>query len=154
MRSLFILLMAVLALNAAEKNHPVTQKAVFDCTSGDMRYVAGRIKLIGGTAADIAKLGQTPKFVLTVHSGCVPLMVSHPEDYMEEGDAELVSKAQLMLQDAMGKYDIEVRVCEIAMEAWGIGREELLTWAKTTPNSFVDTISLQNEGYALMLFGK
>lgn len=144
----------VLLLTMLNADKSVNAKAVFDCTSGDMRYVAGRIKLIGATAGDIAKLGQTPKFVLTVHSGCVPLMVSHPEDYMEEGGAELVSKAQLMLQDAMGKYDIEVRVCEIAMEAWGIGREELLTWAKTTPNSFVDTIALQNEGYALMLFGK
>ncbi|RLA71962.1 MAG: hypothetical protein DRG24_04155 [Epsilonproteobacteria bacterium] len=71
MRGLFLSLILLASPLFAQSD---IQKAVFDCASGDMKFVASRIWLIEQTAKELTSKKIPYQFVLTVHSACTPLV--------------------------------------------------------------------------------
>ena len=47
---------------------------------------------------------------------------------------------------------VGIIVCAISLHANAIDKTEVLPFIQISKNSFIDTIGLQNQGYALMTF--
>ena len=126
-------------------------KAVFDCSAKDLSYIASRLRLIERTAENFKSEGEGSDFVLTIHSSCTPI-VSNDAVILSSGTQQnLLKIIQKQLTSLMDKQKVDVRVCEIALEAHGIEKDEIMFGVHTTKNSFMDVIRLQNSGYALFM---
>jgi intracellular sulfur oxidation DsrE/DsrF family protein len=148
MKKLLVLFVMFTSLISAQEENSL-RKAVFDCSAKDLSYIASRLRLIERTSQDFSKLNEQSDFVLTVHSHCTPIVSKDAAFLSAESDAKLVANIHKQLKKLMLDYNVKVRACEIALEAFGIEKEDLVEGVKTTPNSFMDVIRLQNKGYAL-----
>lgn len=133
----------------AEEIAPTVNKAVFDCSAKDLSFIASRLHLIERTSKDFSELKQKSDFVLTVHSHCTPIVSKDAAFLSADSDAKLISNIHKQLTKLINEYNVEVRACEIALNAFAIEKDDLLEGIETTPNSFIDVIQLQNRGYAL-----
>lgn len=140
MKSLLISLILLISPLFA---HSDTQKAVFDCASDDMRYVGSRIWLIEQSAKELKEKKIPYQFVLTVHSGCTPLMDN-------ESGEETIEMIQKRLKVLVDTYDLKIEACGIALERFGYDTEDLLPYVSTVRNSITRVIELQNSGYAFI----
>ena len=127
-------------------------KAVFDCSSNNFNFLQSRIALIEKTASMIQKKGDTANFVLLIHSGCTPIAAMIADSMVKPKEAEYVSNIQSKLQLLHNKYKVDIRLCELAMNNAEMEKDEVLDFITFTPNSFIDAISLQNKGFAMMSF--
>lgn len=144
---LLVLFLAFSTSYAADKT--VTNKAVFDCAAKDLNYINSRLQLMERTHLDFAELNQKSDFILTIHSHCTPIVSSNAEFFYTESDTKTIASIQKQLKKLQLSYNVEIRVCEIALNHFGILKSDLLDKVKTTKNSFMDVIQLQNQGYAL-----
>ena len=140
MRDLFLSLILLASPLFAQSD---TQKAVFDCASGDMKFVASRMWLIEQSAKELTSKKIPYQFVLTVHSGCTPLMD-------KESGEEAIETIQKRLHKLNHTYNVKVEACGIALERFGYGAEDLLPYVSTVQNSITRVIELQNSGYAFI----
>jgi len=127
-------------------------KAVFDCSSDDASYIKSRMWLVGKTMDMIEKKGDRADFVITLHGGCVPMVSKEYKDIVDDEDVEAIGKAQERLRRLATEKKVKVVVCAMSLNANAIETKEVLPFVKISPNSFIDTIGYQNEGYALMTF--
>ncbi|MDA3909299.1 MAG: DsrE family protein [Sulfurimonas sp.] len=127
-------------------------KAVFDCSSGDARYIKTRMWLIGQTMTMIEKRGDKATFAITLHGSCVPMVSKTYEDIVDDTDMPDIQKAQDYLIHLAKKRDVKVVACAMSLKSKAIEKEDVLDFVKISPNSFIDTIGYQNDGYALMTF--
>jgi intracellular sulfur oxidation DsrE/DsrF family protein len=127
-------------------------KAVIDCTSADARYMLTRMMLIEQTAKMIKAEGEIPEFVVIMRGGATPFIAKDPAPYTDDKDLVIVQKLQGVLKTLFETYRADIYGCEIAMEKFDVKKKELLPFVKTTPNSFMDIIRLQNRGYGLLSF--
>ena len=142
----FIFSIVVAALNAQE------YKAVFNCNSNDMQYIASRMVLVERTMDMIEKNGGTSKFVITIHGGCAPIVSkNYDEIILDEKDLASVDLSQKQLVK-LANRGIEIVVCAMSLNANTIDESNVIPSVKISPNSFIETISYQNNGYALMVF--
>lgn len=146
MRYLFFLLYIFVVLAQAKE-----YKAVFDCSSKDMNFVASRMILIERTLDMIENNSDTAKFAITVHGGCAPIVSKNYDELVNDEDLEYVKRSQEQLLKLM-KRDVEVTVCAISLNANTIPKEDVISSVNISQNSFIDTIGYQNAGYALMIF--
>ncbi|MBU0721192.1 DsrE family protein [bacterium] len=137
-----IILMMTLLITFASAQDTM-QKAVFDCSSGDMGFVHSRIWLIQESAKEFTKDKTPYDFVLTIHSGCTEIadMTS---------DNGMVIKIQNRLKNLAYEHKVKIEVCEIALKNLGYEKEEILPYIDVVPNSITRVIKLQNKGYALI----
>lgn len=140
MRSLFISLVLLISPLFAQSD---TQKAVFDCSSGDMKFVGSRMWLIEQSAKELVEKKIPYEFVLTVHSGCTPLI----DQESGEETIEMIQKRLKVLHDT---YGLKIEACGIALERFGYEDEDLLPYVSTVRNSITRVIELQNNGYAFI----
>ena len=147
MKSLFLLLFVFLSLVQARE-----YKAVFDCSSGDASYVKSRMWLIGKTIDMMQSKGDTADVVLTLHGSCVPMISEDYELIVPDEDLENIKKAQDFLTKLAKEKNVKVIACQMSLNANAIDQKSVLPFVKITPNSFIDTIGYQNDGYALMTF--
>ncbi len=140
MRSLFISLVLLISPVFAQSD---TQKAVFDCSSGDMKFVGSRMWLIEQSAKELTEKKIPYEFVLTVHSGCTPLM----DQESGEETIEMIQKRLKVLHDT---YGLKIEACGIALERFGYEDDDLLPYVSTVKNSITRVIELQNNGYAFI----
>ncbi|MCD6257994.1 MAG: DsrE family protein [Helicobacteraceae bacterium] len=145
---LLILVLLTLSSFASEAT-PKINKAVFDCSAKELSFIASRLRLIERTSQDFSTLKQKSDFVLTVHSHCTPIVSRDAAFLSPDKDAKLIANIHKQLKKLILEYNVEVRACEIALEAFGIEKEDLIEGVKTTSNSIMDVIQLQNDGYAL-----
>ncbi|WP_455757219.1 DsrE family protein [Sulfurimonas sp.] len=147
MKNIFLLLFILFtALQAKE------YKAVFDCSSSDAGYIKSRMWLINKTMNMIEDSGDKANFVITLHGGCVAMVVKDYDMIVDEKDLSSIAQAQKQLTHLIKDRDVDVTVCAMSLAANAIDKEDVLEFIKISPNSFVDTIGYQNDGYALMSF--
>ncbi|MBE0513695.1 DsrE family protein [Sulfurimonas sp.] len=142
----FILSVIITALQAQE------YKAVFNCNANDMQYIASRMVLVERTMDMIEKNGDIPKFAITIHGGCAPIVSkNYDEIVLDEKDLGSIELSQKQLIK-LAKRGVEIVVCAMSLNANTIQKEDVIPSVKISPNSFLETISYQNNGYALMVF--
>ena len=127
-------------------------KAVFDCSSDDARFILSRINLIEMTMRMIEKRGDKAKFALTLHGGCVPMVSKEYGEVVYDEDQPYIKKAQETITRLSKKKDVEIVACAMSLEHNGLEQADVLPFVRISPNSFIDTIGYQNNGYALMTF--
>ena len=146
MRLLLFTLMAVVSLQAD------VYKAVYDLSTSEMRYLHNRVQLIQKTAEMVRKNGDTPVFVITIHSGATPILAKMPDMYAKEQDVPVIYGIHETLQKLHDDFDVRVLGCDLATAAYGMEPDELLPFVERTRNSIIDLIKLQNDGYAAVYF--
>lgn len=146
MKHIFFILSIIVTLYAQE------YKAVFNCNSKDMQYVASRMILVERTMDMIEKNGDTPKFAITIHGSCAPIVSkNYDEIVLDEKDLASIDSSQKQLIK-LAKRGVEIVVCAMSLNANTIDENDVIPSVKISPNSFIETISYQNNGYALMVF--
>lgn len=133
----FILLFATLAS---------AEKAVFDCASGDMNFVQSRMGLIERTAKDFKKNNTEYEFILTVHGGCT-LIVDKDHD-----DEKQMIAIQKKLKTLKEEHNVKIEACGIALNKFGLKKDDILSSVDIVENSITRVITLQNQGYAFVPF--
>lgn len=146
MRYLSIVLILLSTLQARE------YKAVFDCSSDDARFILGRMNLIEKTMLMIQKRGDKTKFALTLHGGCVPMVSREYAEVIYDEDQPYIQKAQETIARLSKRKGFEVVACAMSLENNGLEQKDVLPFVRISPNSFIDTIGYQNDGYGLMTF--
>lgn len=124
-------------------------KAVFDCAASDPRYIVSRMLLIEKTKAQIEAKGDTARFAITIHGGCVKAVSENADYLVEEDEVIFMEKTQESLA-RLQKSGVDVVACAIALAGNAIDKEDVLPFVRITENSYIDTIGYQNRGYALM----
>ena len=127
-------------------------KVVYDCSSADARYIKSRMWLIGKTMDMITEQGDTNKVVLTLHGGCVAMISQDYDMIVPDEDVETIEKAQEYLKSLSKRKNVKIIVCSMSLSANAIEKKDVLPFINISKNSFIDTISYQNKGYALMTF--
>ena len=127
-------------------------KAVFDCSSGDAQYIKTRMWLVDKTMTMIEKRGDKATFAITLHGSCVPMISKEFDFIVPDKDVEDTQKAHDYLKHLALKRGVKVVVCAMSLASNAIARKDVVDFVEISPNSFIDTIGLQNDGYALMTF--
>lgn len=127
-------------------------KAVYDLSSSDMRYMQNRVALIEKTAAMVKAQGDTPEFIITIHSGATPILAKLPDVYADEKDVPSIYAIHDAFKRLTGDYGVKILGCELAMQAYGMEADEVLPFIQRTPNSILNLIRLQQEGYSAIFF--
>ena len=127
-------------------------KVVFDCSAKDARFVMGRMILIERTINMIKEQGDSALVALTLHGGCVAMVSRNYDEIVDDADMDYIQKAQESISRLKKEKNVEVIVCAMSLNANTIDEDDVLPFVKITPNSFIDTIGYQNDGYALMSF--
>jgi len=148
MKKTIALLILCLSFTMAQPTQPIN-RAVFDCSAEDMGYILTRMRLIERTARDFREAKEPYDFVLTIHSQCTPIASKESLDYVDEKQIKLLKNIQAQLIKLIKEYKVDIRVCQIALNAHGLEPKTLLPNITVTKNSFLDVIRLQNSGYAL-----
>lgn len=147
MKYIILLFLALASAVSAQE-----YKAVFNCNANDMQYVASRMVLVERTMDMIEKNGDTPKFAITIHGGCAPIVSkNYDEIVLDEGDLSSIELSQKQLIK-LAERGVQIVVCAMSLNANTIPKEDVISSVKISPNSFLETISYQNNGYALMAF--
>lgn len=146
MKYIFLLLLTISISQAKE------YKAVFDCSSKNAAFVTSRMFLIERTMDMIEQNGDTVEFALTIHGGCAPIVSKNFDEVVDEKDIQHVKRSQEQLIRLSKEKGVKITVCAMSLNANTIEKEEVLEFVKISPNSFIDTIRYQNDGYALMSF--
>lgn len=121
-------------------------RVVFDCSSGDMRFVSSRLMLIDSVANELKTSGESYDMVLTIHSGCTPISTS------EIDDDPIKMKITDQLKALATNHGVKIEACEIALDRFGIELSDLPSHIGSVKNSITRVIKLQNSGYALIPF--
>lgn len=119
-------------------------KVVFDCAAKDMKFVASRMFLIEETAKELKAAHKPYEMVLTIHSGCTPIVSE------EVGDDEVKKGISKRLKTLHDHYGVKIEACEIALERFGIEKSDLFPYVGSVRNSITRVIELQNQGYAFI----
>ena len=125
---------------------------MFDCSSSDSKFIKSRMWLIDKTMSMIEDKGDKPEFALTLHGGCVAMVSKDYEMIVPDEDMENIKQAQEYLTNLIKNRGVKVTVCAMSLSANAIEQKDVLEIINISPNSFLDTIAYQNDGYALMSF--
>lgn len=120
-----------------------TQKAVFDCANGDMKFVTSRMWLIEQSAKEFKQKGIPYDFVLTIHSKCTPIVNKNTKK-------KVVKNIQKRLAKLSNNYNVKVEACGIAVERFEYKKSDLPDFMGVVKNSITRVIELQNSGYAFI----
>ncbi len=145
-QTLLILLILFGTLQAQE------YKAVFDCSSDNARYVSGRMMLVEKTIEMIEKRGDNATVAITLHGGCVPMVSRAFDEIIFDEDMPYIQNAQNIITRLAKKKGVEIVACAMSLDANALEQQEVLPFVRISENSFIDTITYQNRGYAVMTF--
>ncbi|RLJ71607.1 DsrE/DsrF/DsrH-like protein [Hydrogenivirga caldilitoris] len=143
---LLLILFAVVSFSFAQDKE---LKAVFDCAVGDLDWVSLRLSLIKKTAESLVREGRDYKFVVTIHSHCIPIVEKDLKRFPPK-KARKVEFIQSQLRTLKELYNVEVKACRIAMDRGKISG--VPDFIETVPNSWITLIELQNSGFAFVPF--
>ena len=144
----FLLISVIFLSSLSAKEY----KAIFDCSSSDAQYIKSRMWLIEKTKSMIEKSGNKATFAITLHGSCVAMVSSFYEAIVPDEDMSNIKKAQEYLKALATEHNVTVKVCAMSLVSNAIDKEDVLKFVTIVPNSFIDTIGYQNDGYALMTF--
>ncbi len=146
MRNFFIITSLFLTVANAHE-----YKSVFDCNAKDMSYIASRMVLVERTMDMIEKNGNSANFAITLHGTCAKIVSKDYDLIVKDDEIESAKLAQAELIK-LDKRGVKIVVCAMSLNANAIDESSVISSAKISPNSFLDTIKYQNDGYALMVF--
>jgi intracellular sulfur oxidation DsrE/DsrF family protein len=147
MKKYIFLIAGVLSFMQAQE-----YKSVFDCSSNNARFVMTRMNLIERTMNMIEKDGDKANFAITIHGGCVPMVSDVYDEIVPDEDMPYIKMAQESIIRLSQTKKVKIIVCAMSLNAHAIDQKEVLPFIHISKNSFIDTIGLQNKGYALMTF--
>jgi len=124
-------------------------KAVFDCAVGDLDWISLRLSLIKKTAESLIREGKDYRFVITIHSHCIPIVEKNLKKFPPK-KAKKIEFIQSQLRTLKELYDVEIKACRIAMDRGKISG--VPNFIETVPNSWITLIELQNSGFAFVPF--
>jgi len=147
MKKYIFLILGLLSFMQAQE-----YKSVFDCSSNNARFVMTRMNLIERTINMIEEDGDTANFAITLHGGCVPMVSDVYDEIVPDEDMPYIKMAQESIIRLAKDKKVKIVVCAMSLNANAIDKKEVLPFIQISKNSFIDTIGLQNKGYALMTF--
>lgn len=125
-------------------------RAVWDFTTGDARRFCDRLELVIDTAEQFKRLDIATDFVILLHAQATQFAartLSGTKFKDPEGPQFFAAHALLRRFAALGG---RIEVCGIAMDRSAITPANLLECATIERNVFVNSVALQNRGYAYM----
>ena len=123
-------------------------RAVWDFTTGDARRFCDRLELAIDAVEQFKQQNIAPDFVLLLHGLATQFAASTLSgSKFAEPQGKDFSAAHELLQRfaALGG---RIEVCRIAMERCAITPENILDCITIEHNVFVNSVALQNRGYA------
>lgn len=123
-------------------------RAVWDFTTGDARRFLDRAKLMLHAAISFRQQGVTPDFVVLLHSGSTKFgALDFSGTKFAGDDAGNLAEIHTVLRE-LTELGGRIEVCEIAMQRSNVPRARLVSFVEVEENVFVNSIALQNRGYA------
>src|SRR3954471_5438986 len=125
-------------------------RAVWDFTGGDARRFFDRVSLMKETAESFIARGVMLDFVMLIHGPATQFVAkTHGGTKFEQAGCTTLPEIHALLA-ALAELGVRIEVCLIAMERSLVARENLISCVVVEPNVFLNSIALQNRGYALM----
>jgi len=125
-------------------------KAVWDFTTGDARRFLDRLDLVIDAAEDFGKRGIEVDFVILLHAHATQFaartLSGTKFEAREVPDLAPIHARLQRFTEVGGR----IEVCRIAMDRSAIAEENVIDCAKIERNLFVNSVALQNRGYAYM----
>lgn len=123
-------------------------KAVWDFTTGDARRFHDRASLMLHAARSFAAQGITPDFVVLLHGAATKFgACSFEGTKFASDDAANLTQIHATLRE-LATLGGRIEVCEIAMQRSDVPRTSIMPFMEIEENVFVNSIALQNRGYA------
>ena len=144
-----VLPLLILLISVAHSQDTKPLKAVFDCAVGDLDWISLRLSLIKKTAESLIREGKDYRFVVTIHSYCIPIVEKNLKKFPKK-KAKKIEFIQSQLRTLKELYNVEVKACRIAMDRGRI--TGVPDFIDVVPNSWITLIELQNSGYAFVPF--
>jgi intracellular sulfur oxidation DsrE/DsrF family protein len=131
--------------------HGITSaRAVWDFTGGDGRRFYDRVSLMKETAESFIARGATLDFFMLIHGPATQFVAKTAAGTkFEKAACENLPQIHALLE-ALARLGVRIEVCLIAMDRSHVTRENLISCVVIEPNVFLNSIALQNKGYALM----
>ena len=125
-------------------------QAVWDFTTGDARRFRDRLELVIDAAEQFRLQGIEPHFVILLHAQATQFAArTLTGTKFKDPETEDFRAAQELLRRfaALGG---RIEVCRIAMDRSAIARDNVIDCVVIERNVFVNSVALQNRGYAYM----
>lgn len=125
-------------------------RAVWDFTTGDARRFFDRVDLMRRTAESFIARGTAIDFVMLIHGPATQFVAKrHAGTKFEKAACATLPGIHALLA-TLAALGVRIEVCLIAMERSDVARDNLIGCATIEENVFLNSIALQNKGYALM----
>jgi intracellular sulfur oxidation DsrE/DsrF family protein len=125
-------------------------RAVWDFTNGDARRFFDRVSLMKETAESFIERGIAIDFVMLIHGPATQFVAkTHAGTKFEKAGCTTLPAIHTLLA-ALAALGVRIEVCLIAMDRSLVTRENLIACAVVEDNVFLNSIALQNKGYACM----
>jgi intracellular sulfur oxidation DsrE/DsrF family protein len=125
-------------------------RAVWDFTTGDARRFLDRLELVIDAAEQFRQRGIAIDFVLLLHGPATQFAArTLSGTKFEARDAPDLSPIHARLQ-RFSEIGGRIEVCRIALERCAIAPDNVIRCATVERNVFVNSVALQNRGYAYM----
>jgi intracellular sulfur oxidation DsrE/DsrF family protein len=125
-------------------------RAVWDFTTGDARRFLDRLELVIDAAEDFGRRGIEVDFVLLLHAHATQFAArTLSGTKFESREAPDLAPIHARLQ-RFTEVGGRIEVCGIALERSAIAVDNVIGCAKVERNLFVNSVALQNRGYAYM----
>lgn len=125
-------------------------RAVWDFTTGDGRRFCDRLALVIDAAEQFGREGIAADFVILLHGPATQFAArTLAGTKFDKPEAPDVSPAHTLLQ-RFAQLGGRIEVCRIAMERSAIAADNVIGCAVVERNVFVNSVALQNRGYAYM----
>ena len=125
-------------------------KAVWDFTTGDARRFLDRLDLVIDAAEDFGKRGIEVDFVILLHAHATQFAArTLSGTKFESREAPDLAPIHARLEK-FTEVGGRIEVCRIAMDRSAIMEKNVIDCARVERNLFVNSVALQNRGYAYM----
>jgi intracellular sulfur oxidation DsrE/DsrF family protein len=125
-------------------------RAVWDFTTGDARRFLDRLELVIDAAEDFGKRGIEVDFVILLHAHATQFAARRLSgtkfEAREAPDLAPIHQRLQRFTEVGGR----IEVCRIAMDRSAIAVDNVIACARVERNLFVNSVALQNRGYAYM----
>ena len=126
-------------------------RAVWDFTTGDSRRFLDRVRLMLLAMQRFREQSIASEFVVLLHAGATKFAA---RDFVGTKFAGDETSDLPQIHAALSEFTSlggRIEVCEIAMQRSQIGRASLVSCVEVEENVFLNSIALQNRGYAYVL---
>jgi intracellular sulfur oxidation DsrE/DsrF family protein len=124
-------------------------RAVWDFTTGDARRFLDRLELVIDAAEQFRQRGIAVDLVLLLHGPTQFAARTLSGTKFEARDAPDLAPIHARLQ-RFSEIGGRIEVCGIALERCAVAPDNVISCAAVERNVFVNSVALQNRGYAYM----